>query len=1218
MAINSDIRDHAYQFFTEEAPELLQILESGLLTLDQRSTAKVHNLMRAAHSIKGGAASVGLETIATLAHRLENILKALYSDSLEVDTALENDLLRAYDCLKLPLMEQITTGHFDPDALAIADPIFTQIEIRCGDALLQTETYLPSSAELGVDMITSIFEVDVVQGLERLAAMLAHPQDYEVAGELRAQIEVFIGFAELLNLPEFKTIAETAQRALNAHPDWAIEITQLTLIDLERSRQAVLAGDRTQGLKASETLLALASGVRVDKPILDVSNAYILSVSAPNISVPNISVPDITDISISVIHDADVMAPEPFGEPANLLQSALPQLENLFGGFGVIDTTADLAIEPNQPLEDAVLSASEAVEALAIDSTEPLDAITPVAAELLDEAIAAEITAADIEIEAAEQLRMSLPQLESVFGVFGSALIGADLLIDQDAAIDQDQALDDTRLSISESFVIDQTEMLDGSVLALPESLSVSLDEGDSLFPEMADADRVTPQNLGAPLLDRPVSLVPFDSRQPESLQIGPAIQRSPRRQPSSSASFRPVETATPPNLTVRVDSDRLARMGNLVGELTINRNGLSLQNEQLQGVLRELLNRFSQFEGMVGHLRESLDQLLVAPEHQNSAKGSNSSSKTDSSSTQNNGRDSASDLHLQGAKNDSTLDLVATEFDSLEMDSYGVLHAQLQEILENFVQLDETVDDVTLYARQSDRLLDQHRYMLTNLSGELTQARMLPLGEVLNRFPRILRDLSATYHKPVSLKLTGTSLLVDRAILEKLYDPLLHLLRNAFDHGIEFSPVREQLGKPKEGQIEIRAYYKGNQTIIEIEDDGQGLNLDRIRNRAFELGWLSSDQLQTTSPNRLFELIFEPGFSTAPQVSELSGRGIGLDVVRSQLQLIKGTVVVASSPRQGTTFKLCLPLTLTNTKLIICTAATTTLAIPLDNVEEIVTPQSDQIRRSGTQRFLYWREQIIPAHRLAALLNYACLIPEVPTAKSWSTASAPKTAVAPMLILRQQDQLFAIEVDQLITEQELVVKSFGSLIDPPSYLYGCTSLGDGSLIPVIDSSALLAFEREQKTAETLTAEAPQRLMNGHSQSSIQTGSTVIQSVQVTTILVVDDAVTLRRTLALSLERAGFRVLQARDGREAIDQCQRSSVNLVICDIEMPNMNGFEFLSYRRQDAQISKIPIIMLTSRSNDKHRWLAMQLGATDYFTKPYLEQELLTAIRTLFKPA
>jgi chemotaxis family two-component system sensor histidine kinase/response regulator PixL len=654
--------------------------------------------------------------------------------------------------------------------------------------------------------------------------------------------------------------------------------------------------------------------------------------------------------------------------------------------------------------------------------------------------------------------------------------------------------------------------------------------------------------------------------------------------------------------------------MSNLVGELTINRNGLSLQNDQLQGVLRELLKRFARFEDRVGHLRESLDQMLVAPERQNYTRVSSSPSKTGLSPIENGERnDRVEASHPFSATNDPALMSAETAFDSLEMDSYGVLHAELQEILESFVQLDETVDDVTLYARQSDRLLDQQRHMLTNLSSELTQARMLPLGEVLNRFPRVLRDLSATYHKPIKLKLTGANLLVDRAILEKLYDPLLHLLRNAFDHGIEAASVRAQLGKPKDGQIEIRAYYKGNQTIIEIKDDGQGLNLDRIRSRAFELGWYSAEQLLTTAPARLFELIFEPGFSTAQQISELSGRGIGLDVVRSQLQSIKGTVTVASSPHQGTAFTLRLPLTLTNTKLVICSVGSITLALPVDGIEEIVTPKPDQIRRSGTQSFLYWREQIIPAYRLTDLLDYACPLPEVPISKTLTTAPASKTSAPPMLVLHQQEQIFAIEVDRLITEQELIVKSFGALIEPPSYLYGCTSLGDGSLIPVIDSSALLAFEREQKPAESAITEEPQRLADIYSQASVRRGSRVIQAVQATTILVVDDAVTLRRTLALSLERAGFRVLQARDGQEAIDQCQRSFVHLVVCDVEMPNMNGFEFLSYRRQDPQIAKIPIMMLTSRSNEKHRWLAMQLGATDYFTKPYLEQEFLAAIKT-----
>ncbi|MBW4471857.1 MAG: hybrid sensor histidine kinase/response regulator [Stenomitos rutilans HA7619-LM2] len=1144
MAINSDIRDHAYQFFTEEAPELLQILETGLLSLKQRNTATVHNLMRAAHSLKGGAASVGLEAIATLAHRLENILKALYSDSLEIDTALENDLLLAYDCLRLPLMEQITTGAFNPEALAIADPIFTQIESRCGEALLQTETYLPSSAELGVDMVTSIFEVDVAQGLDRLAAMLKHPHEYEVAGELRAQIEVFIGFAELLNLPEFRIIAETAQQALNAHPDRALEITELTLIDLERSRQAVLAGDRTKGLKPSAALMSLALEGTVPTsfmhaPTMDVAHTSVPVTNTFNPYTPSINVPNTNKPELDIVAQQDEVA----------------------------------AINPLQ---------------------EPLQ-----------------------EADATNQLKVVMPQLESLFGLFGNAVTATE------TTIDPEEALEPTVLPVSEPFAIDPdnvleepdfvtTEPLNHRFIAERDSVEMDAAERDVSLTEVIDAEWVAAQNAEASSFSEPGSLVTSESNQPGALQLSQTTFRSTRRQDQETPPVRQVKQNATPNLTVRVDSDRLERMSNLVGELTINRNGLSLQNEQLQSVLRELLRRFSRFEDMVSHLRESLDQMLVAPERQNYAQVSSHSLKPVPSLIENGERGAQPGSRPFSTPNDLASS-PAAGFDSLEMDSYGVLHAQLQEILENFVQLDESVDDVTLYARQSDRLLDQQRHMLSGLSNELTQARMIPLGEVLNRFPRVLRDLSTTYHKPVSLKLTGTSLLVDRAILEKLYDPLLHLLRNAFDHGIEASHVRSQLGKPTTGQIDIRAYYKGNQTVIEIKDDGQGLNLDRIRSRAFELGWFSAEQLLTSPPARLFELIFEPGFSTAQQVSELSGRGIGLDVVRSQLQSIKGTVVVSSAPRQGTTFTLRLPLTLTNTKLVICTVGSTTLALPVDSVEEIITPQTNQIRPSGDQRFLYWREQIIPAYRLADLLEYACPLPEAPVSRLSSTFSAPKTMTSPMLVLHQQEQMFAIEVDQLITEQELVIKSFGTVMAPPSYLYGCTSLGDGSLIPVIDSSALLAFERKHKEAEIIPADGSQRRVDVHGQPSARKPATFVSTIQTTTILVVDDAVTLRRTLALSLERAGYRVLQARDGQEAINQCQRSSVDLVICDIEMPNMNGFEFLSYRRQDPQIVNIPIMMLTSRSNEKHRWLAMQLGATAYFTKPYLEQEFLAAIKT-----
>jgi chemotaxis family two-component system sensor histidine kinase/response regulator PixL len=531
-------------------------------------------------------------------------------------------------------------------------------------------------------------------------------------------------------------------------------------------------------------------------------------------------------------------------------------------------------------------------------------------------------------------------------------------------------------------------------------------------------------------------------------------------------------------------------------------------------------------------------------------------------------------------------------------------------------VQLEETVEDVKLFATQSDQMLTQQHQMLANLQDDLIQARMLPLSEVLNRFPRLLRDLSSMYRKPVNLNLVGTSVLVDRAILERLYDPLLHLLRNAFDHGIEPSSIRQQRGKPPQGQIEIRAYHKGNQTIIEIKDDGQGLHLDNIRRRAYELGWLSIDELRVATPTQLFELIFEPGFSTARQVSELSGRGVGLDVVRSQLRSVKGRISVQSTPGEGTTFTLALPLTLTIVKLVICLVGSRTLALSADNVEEIVTPQAGQIRQSGAQQFLYWRDQIIPTYRLADLLDYAYPLPETAPSKALGIIPLPKNWAQPMLILRQDQQRFALEISTVVTEQELVIKPFGSAIAPPSYMYGCTILGDGSLVPVLDGAALLAIALHKIRTQTAAIAQAEPVDPIHAWDAPPAKALpAAKAVQTPTILVVDDSVTLRRTLALSLERIGCRVLQARDGREAIEQLQQSpSTQLVICDIEMPGMNGFEFLNHRRQTPEFAEIPVVMLTSRSNEKHNWLATRLGATAYFTKPYLEQEFFAAVKDI----
>ncbi len=665
-------------------------------------------------------------------------------------------------------------------------------------------------------------------------------------------------------------------------------------------------------------------------------------------------------------------------------------------------------------------------------------------------------------------------------------------------------------------------------------------------------------------------------------------VQSTQNQAPAASESAR---------LSVRVDLDRLERMNNQVGELSINRNGLALQNEQLQAAVQELLGQFTKFQAMASHLGDLSDQMLVSP---------------DRSSSQSNSKASPAQVPIPEAEQ---IFYSQANFDALEMDSYGELHLLLQATLEQMVQLEEKIDDIVVFSGQSSQTIDQQRQMLTYLRDDLMWARMLPLGEVLNRFPRMMRDLAAKYHKPVNLKLNGTGVLVDKAALEKLYDPLLHLLRNAFDHGIEPRDVRRQNGKPERGQIEIRAYHQGSQTIIEVRDDGRGLNLERIRDRAQEIGLLPSEQLATASSNRLIELMFEPGFSTASQVSELSGRGVGLDVVRSQLRALKGNVTVTSEPARGTIFSLRIPLTLTITKLLVCLVGYSAFAFPSDSIDEILIPQPDQLKQSGTQKFLHWRQQLVPAYQLSNLIDYACLLPEAVPSQALAAVPTPEEWAAPMLMLRQGEQYLALEVDRLLTEQELVIKPFGNAIAPPSYIYGCTILGDGSLIPVVDAASLLREIMDRNTTTTTAVSLADR-SNAPDQEIEETKPAVaIKVTQSPTLLVVDDSIALRQTIALTLQKVGYRVLQARDGREAIEQLQQNArVQMVICDVEMPNMNGFEFLSHRRQDPQLAKVPVAMLTSRSSDKHRRLATHLGANAYFTKPYIEQEFLTAIKMM----
>jgi chemotaxis family two-component system sensor histidine kinase/response regulator PixL len=336
MSLSPEIRDQAYQFFVEEAQELLQTIETGLLDLrHDRSTAKIHAIMRAAHSLKGGAASVELESIKVIAHRLETIFKALYDDRVVLDPTLESALLQGYDCLRLPLETQIDTGVLDHgQVLNQVDPILSHLETLLGDSLHEAESYMPTSQDLGVDIVASIFEVDVAQGLERWATVLESPGAYPVAGELRAQLEVFMGLSEILELPGFGELTQTSLQALDRHPDRQVEILALALEDFQQARHQVLQGDRQQGGSPSPQLVALAQGgenlgLEEDPQLGDIP-----------------SLADVFGVDDSGLDDfgADSVGVGSFGVEISLRESslgAIPSLEDVFGTDPSVDDSLD-------------------------------------------------------------------------------------------------------------------------------------------------------------------------------------------------------------------------------------------------------------------------------------------------------------------------------------------------------------------------------------------------------------------------------------------------------------------------------------------------------------------------------------------------------------------------------------------------------------------------------------------------------------------------------------------------------------------------------------------------------------------------------------------------------------------------------------------------------------------------------------------------------------
>ncbi len=634
---------------------------------------------------------------------------------------------------------------------------------------------------------------------------------------------------------------------------------------------------------------------------------------------------------------------------------------------------------------------------------------------------------------------------------------------------------------------------------------------------------------------------------------------------------------------SVRVPSKQLEQINDLFGELIVQRNGLNSQLDRLRKLVRNLNQRVQVLDRENQELRTAYDKI--------------STQSAISAGVQ----VQAENGHLQGTDR---------EFDALEMDRYNDLNLLSQEVMETIVQVQEVTTDVQLSVDDTDQIARKLNKTSKQLQTKLNHIRMRPLSDLIERFPRALRDLNVEYGKNVQLKIEGGNTLIERSILEALNEPLMHLLRNAFDHGIEDSSTRRLLGKPEQGLIEITATHRSNRTLITIRDDGWGISLEKIRTRALAMG-LDASLLANASDEELLSLIFEPGFTTSEQVTALSGRGVGMDVVRNNLKLIRGDVKVDTEPGVGTTFTLSVPFTLSVARVLLVEINKMLLAFPTDVISEISLLQDERVFQMAGSEVLNWQGTMLPLIRLTRYLEFNCL--RYDTSELETPAAISSNSV---LVVKGNNQPVAIQIDRCWGEQEVAIRQVEGNIPLPEGFSNCTILGDGRVVPLVNVKELLYWIATNRQTPKGTQLPSARLKtpflifdeNKISAASIK---------QKGTILIVDDSINVRRFLALTLEKGGYQVEQAKDGQDALDKLHSGlRVEAVICDIEMPRLDGYGFLGKVNSDVETKNIPVAMLTSRSSNKHRQLAMQLGARAYFSKPYNEQELLQTLEEIIR--
>ncbi len=608
----------------------------------------------------------------------------------------------------------------------------------------------------------------------------------------------------------------------------------------------------------------------------------------------------------------------------------------------------------------------------------------------------------------------------------------------------------------------------------------------------------------------------------------------------------------------IRVNIERLDNLMNLVGEMVVNRNRLSRQVDLIKSLREELAFSQSRLLHEIKKFEEKYEYTMTV--------------------------DSAENHHEEAAQSTDFLEL---EFD--RYDDFNLLSRKLTEIS------NDTNEIMTELAGFFDSFeIDTARIstITTNLQDEITMARMVEVDKLYQMFQRPVRDLAQEENKQLNMVVSGGETKIDKTIFEIISDPLMHMIRNAISHGIETVPERRALGKEPTGVLILNARHEGNSIILQIEDDGRGMDPANLRKTAVDKGFLTNPEAQSLSDLEAINLIFRPGFSTATKVGKISGRGVGMDVVSTQLARINGRIEIKTEKGVGTRFMIRLPLTLAIAQALIVKLNDQELAVPMNLVEETTRFSNKDIQRAAGDEMVSLRGTLVKLLKMNELLGVG------------KFPSKEDTFRHPTLILGMAEKRIALMVEEIIGREEIVVKSLGDYLKGIKLFSGATISGEGAVRLIINIASLFGDEGAVATRATVSQE--------------QEAPPPDLSKRKPKVLVVDDSISIRKYVQRFLDRTGYEVEVAPDGMEALNIMGRMKFDAVITDLEMPVMHGYDLMAEMKKNADLMNIPVIVLTSRAGDKHRQKALDMGAHDYLVKPFEEQEMLGALKKLLSGA